>query len=147
MFLIVYWNQHITATSNRQPFMSQISINVISIIWPTGRRLDRLEGRKSIMIGENLLCIANGGNPVTRQQGVMKKTCIKPSAVALRVSSKIQIVSAKMVMFVASTEMIWPSQTIVKPNIPVGRLSLNIYFSRRRITAFKKSDNPPRRAA
>ena len=51
----------------------------------------------------------------------MKNPCIKPSAVALPVFSKTQIVSANAVILVARTEMICPSQTSVNPNIPVGR--------------------------
>jgi hypothetical protein len=60
--------------------------------------------------------------------GVMKNTCIKPSAVALPVISKTQIVSANALILVARTDTICPSQTIAKPNIPVGRFVLRIIF-------------------
>lgn len=51
----------------------------------------------------------------------MKKTCIKPSAVALPVSVNMKMVSANWLMALASTEMICPSQTMVNANMPVGR--------------------------
>ena len=57
---------------------------------------------------------------------MIKNTCINASAVALPVFSKTQIVSTNALMLVASTETICPSQTRVKPNIPVGRFVVDM---------------------
>lgn len=45
-----------------------------------------------------------------------------PSDVALLVFWKTQIDSAKPVMLEARMEIAWPIKTMVKPNMPVGRL-------------------------
>ena len=55
------------------------------------------------------------------KNGVMYATCINPMAVALSVCLYIQSDKPKPVILEARTEMICPSQTIVKPNMPVGR--------------------------
>ena len=52
----------------------------------------------------------------------MKATCIPAMAVALSVCLYIQSVMPKPVILEARTEMICPSQTMVNPNMPDGRL-------------------------
>jgi len=60
------------------------------------------------------------------RKGVMYATCIRPILKALSVCLYIQSDKPKPVMLEASTEMIWPSQTMVNPNIPEGRLGAEV---------------------
>lgn len=54
------------------------------------------------------------------RNGKVKDSETMPRTVALLVFWKAQIVSPKPLMFVASTEINWPNQTMVKPGMPDG---------------------------